>query len=225
VEIIPLAIDWTAWHDASPVAHTRPVVLFVGRVEGWKAPETLVRAMSLIRQAMPESEALFVGRIGQRDGMPYTEWLERTVGGTDGCRFLGPVPRNQIKAMLSMSRILALPSQFDAFGLVVLEAMSAGRPVVVSASAGSAEFVERAGGGVVVPPGDPAALAKGLLQFLRDPSYAAEVGERARAAVRRWLSPEKIAARREAMYEQAMRSFGRRRASPVDTTWLKGPVN
>jgi glycosyltransferase involved in cell wall biosynthesis len=211
VEVIPLAIDWANWRDVVPVVHSKPVVLFLGRVARWKAPEILVQAMSIVRQVIPDAEALFVGQVGRRQGIPYTEWITRNGWDTTGCRFLGHVPRDQVKDVLSAARVLALPSRFESFGLVAAEAMSAARPVVVTGATGISELLGKTGGGTVVPPGDPAAFAGALLPFLRSPEQAASVGETGRATVREWLAPERIAEQREAIYARAINSFNQGR--------------
>ena len=90
--------------------------------------------------------------------------------------------------------------------MVVLEAMAAGRPVVVTAATGIAKFVEQAGAGQVVQPGDARALAEALKPFLVDPTCAAVAGERAQDAVRQRVAPDVVAVRREMAYRQAIAS-------------------
>jgi glycosyltransferase involved in cell wall biosynthesis len=108
-------------------------------------------------------------------------------------------------------RVFAQPSQFENFSFAALEAMAAGRAVVITSTAGLAGFVEAHRLGEVIPPGDPVALARALSRFVADPSYAGEVGERARAVVRRELDPDRMAALREQVYCGAIESFRRRR--------------
>ncbi|HEY6103677.1 MAG TPA: glycosyltransferase family 4 protein [bacterium] len=211
VEVLPLPIDWINWRDVPPADQTKPIVLFLGRVARWKAPEILVQAMAIVRRAIPDAEARFIGHVGRREGIPYPEWMARNGCDLTGCSFLGHVPRDQVRAALSAARVLALPSRFESFGLVAAEAMSAARPVVVTAATGISELLRETGGGVVVPPGDPAAFAEALLPFLRNPEHAVAVGGAGRAAVRDRLAPERIAARREIIYEQAVGSFGQKR--------------
>src|SRR5208337_3822779 len=110
-------------------------------------------------------------------------------------------------------RVFAQPSLFENFSMAALEAMAAGRPVVVTATSGVADFVRETGAGEVVPAGDAHAMANALRPFLRDPAYAAEVGERARRAVRSRLDPDRIAELREKIYDRAIQS---RRRRPAD---------
>jgi glycosyltransferase involved in cell wall biosynthesis len=204
-EVIPYALDWPRWKDVVPVSETDPVVLFVGRLEPLKSPETLVTALSLIRNRLPSARAVFVGKSNAvREGLPYIEWLSTKLDGSDCCRFLGPRPRQEIFRHLSKSRLLALPSTFDNYPFAALEAMAAGRPVVVGAETGIAEVIRRTGAGSVVPSGDPKALADAILPYLQDACLAQGVGERAQAAVRQLHDPDTVAQQREAAYAKAV---------------------
>jgi glycogen synthase len=208
MEIIPQIIDWSSWRDVRGVSETKPTALFVGFLERRKAPEILIQAMSIVRRHIPEAEALFVGKVLQREGMSYLDWIAQSGLDVSGCRFLGHLPRQRLMEVMSESRVFVLPSRAEAFPLVAIEAMSAARPVVVTAtSGGAAELVHEAGGGVVVPSDDPAALADAMLPFLSDPRHAAAVGAHAREVIRERMGPEKVAAQRELIYEKAIQLF------------------
>ncbi len=215
VMAIPHAVDWYRWSHATPVQESPPTVLFLGRLEGTKSPELLVQAMRIIRRSVPNARALFVGRsIGEREGLPYLEWVKLEAHKVGGCEFVGQVPRNDVLRFLSMSRVLAVPSHFEGYCMAALEAMAAGRPVVVTEATGVAELVRKVDAGGVVPVRDPEALAAALLPFLSDVSYAAVVGERARVAVRTELDLDRIAGKREEAYRQAIAIFNGRSRDP-----------
>ena len=72
VKILSYPIDWQRWENTKPIEETKPTVLFLGRLEYRKAPELLVKALSLIQKEVPEINALFVGKSnGLYDGIPY----------------------------------------------------------------------------------------------------------------------------------------------------------
>jgi glycosyltransferase involved in cell wall biosynthesis len=167
----------------------------------------LVEAISIVREKIPEAKALFIGNSNQREGLPYPEWIRKTYGDTVGCQFIGYIPRNEVLHYMSESRVFALPARFDNFSMAVIEAMASGRPVVISAKCGVSEFIERRGGGLIIPPDDPNALAEALIPFLEDAKYAAAIGKAARLAVQTWLSPDVIAIQREKVYQRAIESF------------------
>jgi glycosyltransferase involved in cell wall biosynthesis len=205
VEVVPHAVDWTVWETGVPVTETAPTVLFVGRIERRKAPELLVEAISAIRTKVPNAQAVFIGRSsGERDGLPYKDWVVQRSKGDGGSQFLGSVSRDEIVRWLGKSRVLTMPSISESFGLVAAEAMAAGRPVVTTTSSGITKLVQNSGAGCAIPPGDASALAEALLPFLRDASYASDVGEKARLAVRQLLDPAKVAEQQEAVYTKAI---------------------
>jgi glycosyltransferase involved in cell wall biosynthesis len=216
IEIVPFAIDCARWSDTQPVADTRPVALFVGRLEKIKAPEVLVAAMEIVRKELPEATAVFVGKSSEeRDGLPYIDWIKANAGDTSGCTFIGDVPQKEIMSYLSLSRVLVMSSVFDVYPLASLEAMAAGRPVVVTTTTGVAEQIEQTGAGRSVPAGDPEALAEALLPFLADSRCAAAAGAKAQLAVRERNDIGKVAARREKIYLQAIRRFHKTESAPA----------
>jgi glycogen(starch) synthase len=211
VEVIPYPIDWPKWSQAKPVSKTAPIALFVGRMETRKAPELLVKAIKLVRRLVPEAEALLVGKnSGQRDGLSYLEWMKSSTADIAGCRFVDQVPREALVDILSQCRVLVLPSQFEALGMVALEAMAAGRPVIVTTACGLAQLVLEAKAGMIIPPDDANALAEALVPLLKDAGYAERIGDCARSTVRAQLSPERIAEQREKVYRRAIANFKHR---------------
>jgi len=205
VTILPHGIDEEEWSGAPTPARTRPVVLFVGRLEPVKAPEVLVRAMGIVRSIIPEAETVFVGASnGEKDGRPYGEWIRKLAADVGGCRFVGNIARKDLRQTYSVCRVIAMPSWFETYGLAALEAMATRRPVIVTNTCGIAELVQQTGGGVSVPPGDPLALADALLPFLKSPEYAEVVGAQAFEAVRKYADLHMITEKREKLYQRAI---------------------
>ena len=210
--LIPQYIHWPDWAETEPIQETTPTVLFLSWLGRNKAPEILVEALSLLRKRLPEAKAKFVGMShGQREGLPYLEWIKQSGMDLTGCQFMGFVPRDEVIHCISTTRVLAMPSWFENYSIAALEAMAGGRPVVVTETNGVAELVKKTDAGRVIPPGDSKALAEALLPFLTDAAYAAEVGERAKMAVREHLAPQKIAGQRERAYQHCIKSFNRKK--------------
>ncbi|HWT81644.1 MAG TPA: glycosyltransferase family 4 protein, partial [Candidatus Methylomirabilis sp.] len=197
------------WQDLPDATAAGPTVLYLGRLEPRKAPENVAAAIRILRAEIPDARAMFVGRsTGCYGNTQYAEWMRGLVADeTSGCVHLDQVPREALRTIFARVRALALPSWFDSYGMVALEAMAAARPVVVTAATGAAEFVRQAGGGRVVPPGDAEALADSLRPFLRDPEFAHEVGRAGQSAVRTHLDPDRIAAARSEVYRRAYHVF------------------
>jgi glycogen synthase len=120
------------------------------------------------------------------------------------CRFVEPVPRQDLPSVFGQARVLAVPSWQEGFSNAALEAMAAGRPVVCTSSAGIAELIRGTGAGEVVPPGDDAALAEALEPFLRSAEYAAAAGARAKQLAQAQGDSRVIAAQVEDAYREAI---------------------
>ena len=214
VKILSYPIDWQRWENTRPIEETQPTVLFLGRLEYRKAPEVLVKALSLVQEKVPEVNALFVGKSnGLCDGIPYHEWIKNFSGDRKYCQILGPIPRHKLIDIFSRTRVLVMPSRFDSFGLVAAEAMAAGRPVVVSEASGISELVRSNNIGRVVSTEDPLSLAEALCPFLENIKYAAEVGKRAKNVAQSVLDPIRIAAKREILYKKAIENYNEKMVS------------
>ena len=110
--------------------------------------------------------------------------------------------------------IVVVPSLYEGFGLPAIEAMACGTPVVASAAGALPEVMETGGGGILVPPGDPEALAKAIATLLEQPEARARLGAEARPRVVEAYSWPRIAARTAALYAALRDARGR----PTSTT-------
>jgi glycosyltransferase involved in cell wall biosynthesis len=169
-------------------AIARRGVLFVGRLTPHKGVDLLIRAL-------PGAATLTVVGTGGHDPDPperdYPALLRRLARGR-AVRFLGAVPEERLPALYRQAAVLALPSVHhtcygreiavvELLGLVVLEAMASGTPVVCSRVGGLPEIVEDGVNGFLVEPGNVEALHERLAQVLGDRTVAARMGRNARA--------------------------------------------
>lgn len=176
-----------------------PYFLFLGRLSWKKGLDRLVRALP----GVPDASLAVAGpdEEGTRARIGY---LAREAGSADRIVFLGEVHGGEKAALLRHAVALVLPSYSENFGNVVLEAMAAGRPVVVTPEVGLAEIVRREGAGLVVE-GDPEPLAAALNQLLRAPRSADEMGQRGARAARRLFGWDTIARETEGLYDRIRR--------------------
>jgi glycosyltransferase involved in cell wall biosynthesis len=140
----------------------------------------LLRATALLRARLPSLEVRIVG-----DG-PERARLERLAASLDlhrNVRFLGQVPRRALATEYISCDVFCLPTLQEGFGLVFAEAMTAGKPIV-ALNAGATPEIVRAGVGLLVEPGDDAALAGALDRVLADHELAREMGTSGRRAAR-----------------------------------------
>jgi glycosyltransferase involved in cell wall biosynthesis len=159
-----------------------PIVAFVGRLNRWKGYEVFVDAAARLAPVLPDARFLIAGdppegeswRIGALRNRLDSH---RLAGRAEHVGFSADVP-----ALLDGVDVVAVPSTWpEPFGLVTLEAMRAGRPVVATAHGGTLDLVEDGVTGLLVPPRDPAALADAIATLLRDPGLRARMGAAARA--------------------------------------------
>jgi glycosyltransferase involved in cell wall biosynthesis len=156
---------------------TAPIVLYVGRLVPEKGIPVLLDAWRRVRS---EATLVLVG-----DGP-----LALLAGATAGARLLGPLPRAELPVAYAAAELAVLPSVPTArfrepWGLVCNEAMLQGRPVIATDAVGAAAggLVRDGEDGLVVPAGDPVALARAIDLLLGDPALRARLGTAARAAV------------------------------------------
>ncbi len=211
--VIPFGIGAAAFEhpDAARVAELRRrygerIVLGVGRLIYYKGFEHLVRAMADVR-----ATALIAGD-GPLSGALKAEAARLGVG--DRVVLLGRVNDTDLKACYHACDVFALPSveRSEAFGIVQLEAMACGRPVVNTRLDSAVPHVSLDGlTGLTVPPGDPAALAAALNALLDDPARRAAMGAAARQRVREEFSAELMARRTLEVYREVVAGAARER--------------
>jgi glycosyltransferase involved in cell wall biosynthesis len=137
---------------------------FLGRLHEKKRVGLLLDAIA----ATDGPATLVVG--GNHPPEQYAQLREHAqrLGLDDRVRFVGFVPADQKAAFFASIRFLAMPSQYECFGMVAAEAMASGTPVIVSRTSGVADVVERYGAGIVVPTDDPEALRQALRRSVDD---------------------------------------------------------
>src|SRR5690606_12346700 len=134
----------------------------------------------------------------------------RPLGIQKRVEFHGYVPRERLEAKLRESDALVLPAVTDAkgdvegLGVVLLEAMSFGKPVIASRAGGITDIVRESENGLLVPPGDAPAIASAIERFARGPLETRRLGEAARQDVRERFSWESILDRLAAVYASVL---------------------
>ncbi len=207
IRVIPPGIDLAEW--AQPAGDRLPEVplpdrfwLFSGRVASNKGLDVLVEALARV----PPTERLPLVLMGRDWGQrPKIDELARRLGVADQLVWLGHVPsRSAYRAVVRRATALVLPSEWEAFGLVLLEAMAAGTPVVATSVGGVPEVLEGGAAGRLVPYGDPEALASALREIARNPEET-----RARVVrgteVAKQLDWSECARRHVALYRELVR--------------------
>jgi glycosyltransferase involved in cell wall biosynthesis len=174
---------------------TAPVVLFLGALSPRKHPATLARAVAALDGPV---QLVFAG--ADRGAAATTRRIVKRTGIASRTRFAGVLEGDARFAALADADVVVYASSDEAFGLVALEALQVGTPVVVGCDAGCAELIAALGGGLAVPPGDVEALTTAIGQVLRDPVRWRDQARRAGAAAQERFCPGAVSARVEAVY-------------------------
>jgi glycosyltransferase involved in cell wall biosynthesis len=178
VRVMRRGVDPVPFADATdgafPGIPGHPRVVFVGRLVTAKGVETLVQAAGRMRT--PGAQVVLVG-----DG-PERARVERTarrLGVDDRVHVTGFIPHDRVPSVFASADLLVLPSHYEELGTVLIEAMHARLPVVASRVGGIPEVVEDGITGLLVTPGEPAALASAIDAVLTDPDLARRLGANA----------------------------------------------
>lgn len=151
---------------------TQPVVLFIGNLIREKGVLELIQAFDSIHKTVPTAS---LHLIGSHKSAGFVEEVKKMIASRqlEGIHLEGTKTQQELAQWLAAADVLALPSYHEGFGLVALEAMASGTPVVAS-DVGGLTYLLADGAGVLVPPKDAEALAAGLLQVLSSETTAAD---------------------------------------------------
>jgi phosphatidylinositol alpha-1,6-mannosyltransferase len=197
----PLA-DGRAVRERAGVAADAPLLVAIQRVAPEKRVDVLVRAMPSILRRHPRA-ILVVG--GKGSALDSLRELAAGLGVAGSVRFAGYVPDADLPAHYAAADVFVFHSTYETFGVVLAEAMAAGRAIVSVNSTAIPEVVADGETGLLVPPLDPDALAEKVCFLLESPGERDRLGRNARAWAQAHLGWDTIAGRYEAALEKAAR--------------------
>ncbi|MHB0965420.1 MAG: glycosyltransferase [Bellilinea sp.] len=221
VAVIPPGVDTSRFYpipkDEAKAAIDLPVdaqmILFVGRIEPLKGVDTLMQALAYIQSTnnldcCPHYLAIIGGDPEVSDQsldqeMTRIKALSAELGLGDIVLFLGKRSQESLPYYYSAADVVVVPSHYESFGMVALEAMACGTPVVASQVGGLAFLVQDGVTGFVVPNGEPELLGQHLIEIILDPELRARLGAQG-AEIARGYSWEIIAARIMALYNDLL---------------------
>ncbi|MGA8269424.1 MAG: glycosyltransferase family 4 protein [Candidatus Acidiferrales bacterium] len=181
-----------AFFELASAAHTLPLpdsiprdpyVLAVGRwssAERYKGFDTLIQALPQLHRAAPDLHLVFAG---DGDDRPPLENLAQSLGVRERIHFVSGLTRAQLVATYRHARVFALPSSGEGFGMVFLEAMALGIPVIGGNHGGIPDIIDDTVTGFLVPHGDVTQLAERIALLLTNPTLAADIAHRGRERV------------------------------------------
>lgn len=201
VSVVPCGVDTSSFHpvaaDVGSVAgrrHRRHRLLVVGRLVERKGVGNVITALG----GVPDTELVVAGGpevtdLGADPEITRLRSLAETHGVADRVRFLGRVGRDDLPSLYASADLVVCVPWYEPFGIVPLEAMACGRPVVASAVGGLIDTVVHGATGVHVPPRDPVTLAAAIADLLADPHRRSAFGRHGVERVRARYSWERVA--------------------------------
>ncbi|MBI4789819.1 MAG: glycosyltransferase [Chloroflexi bacterium] len=175
---------------------SQPIIGMVGALEPVKGQRFLIQALAQIRERVPTARLVLVGDGSDRARL---EALAGELGLASAITFMGLYTGDML-ALTGAFDVVAFSSLREGLPYAILEAMAVTRPIMATCVGGVPEQIEDGVSGLLAPPGDAEALARGLLALLSDPERAAALGRAARARLESEFSVEKMLAAFEQLY-------------------------
>lgn len=181
------------------------VIFYIGRFDPRKGIETLVRAVANSKLRGKESLRLIIGgayRAGQSDGKEKERisQIVEELGISDITEFPGRISDEDLPTYFAAADVCVVPSHYEPFGLVPIEAMASGTPVVGSAVGGLNFTVVSEETGLLVPPKDNAAFTEAIERILSNPQWRNQLGENARKRMEEKFSWEGVTSQLSDLY-------------------------
>jgi phosphatidylinositol alpha-1,6-mannosyltransferase len=218
--LLPPCLDaeWVA--EALPFSgrQRRLTLLTVSRLssaERYKGHDVVLQALKRVLRDVPAAQYVIVG---DGDDRPRLEDLVRNMDLTDAVRFSGAVSAQELKICYRDCDVFVMPARTtldklapkgEGFGIVFLEAMAYGKPVIAPASGAPSEFIHNGEHGLLVNPEDPAEVASALIELFTSPERARRMGEASREWVQREYSYARFCERLRGLFESSDREASR----------------
>jgi glycogen synthase len=208
--VIPIGIDPTKFLVARPnrdqvrerfgITGSNKLVLFVGRLTHQKGCEYLIRAIPSAAK-YHDAKLVIVGDGYMRGELEY---VAQTTGEAWRIRFTGFIPDTEVVDLMLSADVMVIPSVYEPFGVVALEAMAAKVPIVASDVDGLAEIVKHEHNGILVYPRNPSSISWGISRILSDPANTQRLVENGMRALSKQYTWNAVAALTLECYKKAL---------------------
>ncbi len=200
-------------HRAKLALPKEKIVMFVGRFVREKGIQILLNAASSILAQEPDTKFLIVGGGHKERYERFIEWM----GLRDKVLFTGFMANRSLHQLYRVADVAVFPSLYEPFGIVALEGMAAGAPVVTSDAGGLQEVVQHDKTGTLSFVGDPKSLAWAVLKVLRDPERASKLAKEAKVRLKTDFAWSRIADQTIELYDRVWSEF-------LESYWVEGTV-
>jgi glycosyltransferase involved in cell wall biosynthesis len=179
---------------------SQPMALFVGRLVPRKGVDILLRALPRVIKEM-DVKLVLAGSGNQSHYQQLAEALDVS----DKVTFLGRVPDETLNLLYASCDVFVLPSRLEGLGIVIIEAMAAGKPVIATNAGGIPELIEAGQNGILTEAGNEGELASAIIKVLGDRSLSRTIGENNTRKVQERYSWESAALKAEQLYSDLVR--------------------
>jgi phosphatidylinositol alpha-1,6-mannosyltransferase len=209
--IIPPGVDLEAYRPNAGGSEIRerlglaadtPVLFAMQRLSPEKRVEVVIESFAIVSRKHPEAR-LVVGGTGP--SLSDLQALAQKLGLADTVLFTGYIPDDDLPRYYAACDIFVFHSAYETFGIVLAEAMAAGKPIVSVNHTAIPDVVSDRDTGILVPPFDPAAMARAISELIDDPNERARLGANGRMFAESNLSWDRVAAMYEDVFEAVMR--------------------
>jgi glycosyltransferase involved in cell wall biosynthesis len=176
-----------------------PLMVSVGRLGSVKGHIHYVDAAEHVLDEIPEARFLLAGSGAEEESL-RREAAEHDLGD----RFIFAGRRDDVADILSASDVVVVPSLYEGFGLVAVEAMAAGRPVIGTRVGGLPEVIDDGSTGILVEPASPEQLATAIIRFCNDPELRDRMGQSGQKRYRRLFTRSRMIREFASVYEQSL---------------------
>lgn len=199
-EIVPNIVDLARFEPRAERRDLRAHLIVTRHLEALYDNASAIRALALLRRQLPQATLTIAGSGPEGQALRA---LAAELSLADAVRFTGTLDRDELAALLREADLMLNPSLADNMPNSVLEAMASGVPVVSTDVGGVPHIVRHGQTGMLVPPGDPQAMAAAAEQVLTEPGLWSELAAAARHEVQRYTWP-RVAERLAAIYRHAV---------------------
>lgn len=201
ITVIPNGIKLERFLDGTSksIEKNGPIILCVGRISEDKGIDCLIRAAQSVVESFPQARFLIVGEdygyLGKLRALVNNLNIKKSV------IFTGRLTDNQLVDVYRSADVFVLPSELEAFGIVVIEAMASGVPVIVSNCGGMKDIVKDGTNGFLFDVGDARQLAEKIMLFLSDEELRTKLASDGKETVMKSYTIEKVVDKLEELYE------------------------
>ena len=210
IEVIPNGVDVNKFKPIEVDKGDKSIIFFLSLLDKfhrYKGLNYLLSALKIVKKEISDVK-LIVGGKGKL--MSEYKNMANSHGLKDNIEFHGFIPDEKIVEYYNKCNVFVLPSissTQEGFGIVLLEALACGTPVISTEIVGVAEDVKRNNAGIIVPPKDPEALADAIIKLLDDKDLTKKMGANGRGLVEEKYTWKRVAEMTEKVYKEVIRNF------------------